>query len=436
MMKMTNDTIIDITQTSPNSATKSINYAYNLTSQITSVNRNESNTLIANTNYTYDGIGRLTQITHERLGTVLAEFGLTLDAASRIVGINDADYDYDSTGQLTGATYEDQQPDESYAYDENGNRADYVIGANNQILSDGTYNYTYDNEGNRASRTNIITNETTTYEWDNRNRLVSVTTNKLTVNYAYDYLNRLVSRTVIQNGQQISKENFIHDGDQIVLEFSNNQLAQRNLWGVAVDELLATDYLLDDDTLWALANHQNSITNILQNNNGQVIDIAEIDYDAFGNIVEGHNPLHYGYTGKYHDNITNLQWNINRWYDSTTGQWISEDPISFGGGDANLYRYVGNAVLDFVDADGLMIIFPSVYPALVETPGNQVFVQANDSYKITWRGQWTEAEKQKIYSSLDLVKERLPKMIADIDEAKNKMKPDDYILFALDNSFF
>jgi RHS repeat-associated protein len=166
-------------------------------------------------------------------------------------------------------------------------------------------------------------------------------------------LNRLVSRTVIQNGQQISKENFIHDGDQIVLEFSNNQLAQRNLWGVAVDELLATDYLLDDDTLWALANHQNSITNVLQNNNGQVINIAEIDYDAFGNIVEGHNPLHYAYTGKYHDNITNLQWNINRWYDSTTGQWISEDPISFGGGDANLYRYVGNAVLDFVDADGL-----------------------------------------------------------------------------------
>jgi RHS repeat-associated protein len=151
-------------------------------------------------------------------------------------------------------------------------------------------------------------------------------------------------------------ENFIHDGDQIVLEFSNNQLAQRNLWGVAVDELLATDYLLDDDTLWALANHQNSITNILQNNNGQVINIAEIDYDAFGNIVEGHNPLHYGYTGKYHDAITNLQWNINRWYDSTTGQWISEDPIGFEGGDANLYRYVGNAVLDMLDPNGICFV--------------------------------------------------------------------------------
>jgi hypothetical protein len=35
---MTNDTIIDITQASPNSATKSINYSYNLTSQITGIN--------------------------------------------------------------------------------------------------------------------------------------------------------------------------------------------------------------------------------------------------------------------------------------------------------------------------------------------------------------------------------------------------------------
>jgi RHS repeat-associated protein len=91
----------------------------------------------------------------------------------------------------------------------------------------------------------------------------------------------------------------------------------------------------------------------LQNNQCQINNVAQIDYDAFGNIVEGHNPLYYGYTGKYHDNITNLQWNINRWYDSTTGQWFSEDPISFGGGDANLYRYVGNAVMDFVDPDGL-----------------------------------------------------------------------------------
>ncbi len=33
------------------------------------------------------------------------------------------------------------------------------------------------------------------------------------------------------------------------------------------------------------------------------------------------------------------------------GRWISEDPIGFGGGDANLYRYVGNESTGYVDPD-------------------------------------------------------------------------------------
>jgi YD repeat-containing protein len=35
----------------------------------------------------------------------------------------------------------------------------YLTGENNQLLSDGTYNYEYDNEGNRIRRTEIATGE-------------------------------------------------------------------------------------------------------------------------------------------------------------------------------------------------------------------------------------------------------------------------------------
>ena len=42
-------------------------------------------------------------------------------------------------------------------------------------MSDGTYTYTYDSEGNRTSRTNIATGALTSYTWDARNRLVEVT---------------------------------------------------------------------------------------------------------------------------------------------------------------------------------------------------------------------------------------------------------------------
>jgi hypothetical protein len=60
-------------------------------------------------------------------------------------------------GQLPGADY-DYQTDESYTYDDNGNRTGatagssssvYVTGDDNQLLSDGTYTYTDDAEVDR-----------------------------------------------------------------------------------------------------------------------------------------------------------------------------------------------------------------------------------------------------------------------------------------------
>lgn len=39
-------------------------------------------------------------------------------------------------------------------------------------------------------------------------------------------------------------------------------------------------------------------------------------------------------------------------YNPETGRFISEDPIGFGGGDENLYRYVYNNPINFVDPYG------------------------------------------------------------------------------------
>lgn len=48
-----------------------------------------------------------------------------------------------------------------------------------------------------------------------------------------------------------------------------------------------------------------------------------------------------------------MQNNINRWYDSVGGRWISEDPIGFDAEDANLNRYVLSNPLVNVDPFGL-----------------------------------------------------------------------------------
>ena len=43
----------------------------------------------------------------------------------------------------------------------------------NELLSDGTWNYTYDAEGNTVQKVNISTGETWTYGYDLNNRMVS-----------------------------------------------------------------------------------------------------------------------------------------------------------------------------------------------------------------------------------------------------------------------
>ena len=81
--------------------------------------------------------------------------------------------------------------------------------------------------------------------------------------------------------------------------------------------------------------------------------------DAFGNsgTYWNYDGISYDggpfiYTGRFLDNLTGLQWNLNRWYDASLGRWLSQDPIGFKGGDFNLYRYVGNNPTTRVDPTG------------------------------------------------------------------------------------
>jgi hypothetical protein len=60
-------------------------------------------------------------------------------------------------------------PKELYEYDANGNRKAYETSKNNQLLSDGVFDYKYDDEGNRVSK--VSKSSKTEYFWDHRNRL-------------------------------------------------------------------------------------------------------------------------------------------------------------------------------------------------------------------------------------------------------------------------
>lgn len=73
-------------------------------------------------------------------------------------------------------------------------------------LSDGTYTYTHDAEGNRTRKTTIATGDYVEYTWDHRNRLVAVefrtSAGLLTkkVEFDYDVYNRLIAKRVGDTG--------------------------------------------------------------------------------------------------------------------------------------------------------------------------------------------------------------------------------------------
>ncbi|MGH7372517.1 MAG: RHS repeat-associated core domain-containing protein, partial [Candidatus Methylomirabilales bacterium] len=61
----------------------------------------------------------------------------------------------------------------------------------------------------------------------------------------------------------------------------------------------------------------------------------------------------FAFTGREWDRETGLHYYRARYYDPKIGRFVSDDPIGFAGGDANLYAYVWNAPMLFLDPLGL-----------------------------------------------------------------------------------
>jgi RHS repeat-associated protein len=84
-----------------------------------------------------------------------------------------------------------------------------------------------------------------------------------------------------------------------------------------------------------------------------------IDYDSFGNIINDTNPgftIPFGFAGGLHDIDTGLVRFGARDLDPGIGRWTAKDPIDFAGGDINLYGYVQNNPVNFVDPYGLWFV--------------------------------------------------------------------------------
>ena len=362
---------------------KHIAQSFNAASQRTNITRYQSagtTNLVASTIFTYDTVGRLSGIGHTKGATNLNTYAYTYDPLSRLSSVTSTaegttNYSYFNDSQLKSAS--GSRPTESYTYDTNGNRtmAGYSTIADNRTTADASFTYTYDAEGNLTRKTNKSTRQVVaTYEWDHRNRLTKVNggvTGPGGIEYEYDAFNRLVRRRAFD--PNVPNQYWVYDeGINPVLQFDTGGnagvggISHRYIWSDYVDDLLSDEQISfpsnSVNTLWPLADHLGSIRDIADFNEATGITAIanHRTYDSFGKLVDetGTASIPFGYTGKLFDKTTGLQNNLNRWYDPNLGKWISQDPIGFAAGDANLYRYVGNSPTNATDPSGLQEPLP------------------------------------------------------------------------------
>jgi RHS repeat-associated protein len=95
--------------------------------------------------------------------------------------------------------------------------------------------------------------------------------------------------------------------------------------------------------------------NVAQRSDNTGIVSSNHLFSAYGSILSGSLSDAFGYKaqfGYYTDNETGLQLLTHRYYDSSTGRFLTRDPLGFAGG-INSYAYVGNSPVLHRDPSGL-----------------------------------------------------------------------------------
>ena len=319
----------------------------------------------------YDNANRLTTLVHQVSGgAVLASYAYAYDNANRLttetytgstIAYNySVTYTYDAANELTAAG---GSRTESYGYDSGGNRntTGYTTAAGNELTAAPGFTYTYDAQGDTTAQTETGTGKVTTFSYDYRDRLTGVTQkdNKAAVimqaTYTYDALDRRIGTDVDADGAGVGSPVqtwMVYDGENTYADFNGSgTLLTRYLYGPAVDQLLARTSS-GGTTAWYLTDHLGSVRD-LANTSGAVID--HVAYDSFGGVASESTPAsgdRFKFTGRELDPSTGLQFNRERYYSSTTGRWTSHDPMGYGAGDYNLYRYVKSQPTDRIDPTG------------------------------------------------------------------------------------
>ncbi|MBC8441923.1 MAG: RHS repeat protein, partial [Deltaproteobacteria bacterium] len=355
-----------------------LQYAYNAYGQLESIVQGEGQLLV---NYTYDSMRRLsvktlgngvsTTYEYDLAGrlihlvnyaaddSILSRFDYEFDARGRRTSMSTLDanwvYTYDKVGQLVEAAFTSSHSDIAdksiiYTYDKAGNRTqeifdgssiDYVPNNMNQYSQAGNAIFNYDNDGNLISK--IIGSDVWQYSYNDDNKLVAVLGPEGASEYQYDGLGNLTALT--ENG---TTRYYLIDPTgfgNVVGEYDESgALLTRYTYGMGL--------ISKDDYFYTFDGNGNTaeLTNSLSEKTNSYA------YAPFGEVLFSSESVNneFQFVGQFgiRQAGNDLLYMRNRFYMPSTGRFISEDPIGIAGG-LNLYGYVYNDAVNFVDPLGL-----------------------------------------------------------------------------------
>ena len=309
--------------------------------------------------WTYNPFGEAASYVARYSAGTLYQAVFTRDSNGRITtqvetiaGVtNSYAYVYDLAGRLTEVR-RDGAVIGSYSYDANGNRlssngVNATYDAQDRLTQSGTAQYAYTAAGELASKT--AGSAVTTFQIDEVGNLMAVSLpNGQQIAYLVDSFNRRVGKSV--NGALV--QGFLYQGAfQPVAELDPaGNVVSRFVYGARAN---VPEYLIKGgQTYRIVADRLGSPRLVVNVANGQVAQ--RLDYDAWGNVTQDTNPgfQPFGFAGGLYDRDTGLVRFGWRDYDPVSGRWTSKDPIGFRGGDSNLYAYVSNDPVNYIDPTG------------------------------------------------------------------------------------
>ncbi|MCX6921883.1 MAG: RHS repeat-associated core domain-containing protein [Verrucomicrobia bacterium] len=254
----------------------------------------------------------------------------------------------------------------------------------NLFLPQTPESFSYDADGN------LTQDGRWTYGWDAENRLTNMTSlstastaSKLQLDFVYDSQGRRIQKIVSTNNGSAyypqSTNRFVYDGWNLIAVLNPQAAVVRSfVWGLdlsgspqgagGVGGLLEINDAANG-IQFAASDGNGNVAALVKGTDGTAS--AQYEYGPFGEVIRATGPMARAnplrFSTKYQDDETDLFYYGYRYYNASTGRWLSRDPyfdLAFrdnavqelpdGDPDLNEYTLVANDPVIRFDVNGLI----------------------------------------------------------------------------------